>query len=123
MGKLRKHEAFGEKKTVREWVEDDRCVVKNHGTLSGRIYKGRFPTVEVALTAPVGPAVHSLPFYEAFGEKKAIREWAEDDRCAVPIYKLRRRLRKGWSPEEAISRPFAKDELAEMHATRKEGAD
>lgn len=41
----------------------------------------------------------------AFGESKCIAEWSRDERCAVGEAAIRRRLRTGMSPEDAISRP------------------
>ena len=50
----------------------------------------------------LGPARRRL---EAFGEAKTMPEWAEDPRCRVSKYTLRARLKKGISPEQAISAP------------------
>ncbi len=41
-------------------------------------------------------------FVEAFGERKTLMEWAEDDRCSVSYHALRMRLKAGWPPERAI---------------------
>ncbi|MEU2231283.1 hypothetical protein [Streptomyces vietnamensis] len=41
---------------------------------------------------------------EAFGESKALRAWADDERCAVSREALRTRLALGWDPEDAITR-------------------
>jgi hypothetical protein len=41
----------------------------------------------------------------AFGETKPISAWAEDDRSVVSSYALNSRLKRGWSPEDAIMRP------------------
>lgn len=38
----------------------------------------------------------------AFGEVKLLIEWVEDPRCEVSYGTVRARLRRGWSPEEAI---------------------
>lgn len=46
-----KHEAFGEKKTVREWFEDERCVCRNHETLKNRLRKNAWEP-ERAITTP-----------------------------------------------------------------------
>jgi len=41
---------------------------------------------------------------EAFGQRKSMAEWAEDERCAVQYHTLVRRIKRGWSVEDAISR-------------------
>jgi hypothetical protein len=41
-------------------------------------------------------------YVEAFGERKALSAWAEDERCLVSYDTLKRRIREGWSPEEAL---------------------
>lgn len=43
---------------------------------------------------------------QAFGETKAMVEWAEDERCVVIYSTLRKRITKhGWHPERAITEP------------------
>lgn len=42
---------------------------------------------------------------EVFGESKCVSEWAEDPRCRVTVWALYRRLYRGFTPEEAITRP------------------
>jgi len=44
----------------------------------------------------------------AFGETKSMADWARDPRCTVAYYSLRTRLRYGWSPEDAVTRPLRK---------------
>jgi 5-methylcytosine-specific restriction endonuclease McrA len=41
----------------------------------------------------------------AFGERKPIREWLVDARCAVTAKTLAKRLSEGMSPEQALSTP------------------
>ena len=41
----------------------------------------------------------------AWGERKCVREWARDSRCMVKVSALRSRLKRGYSPEEAMSSP------------------
>jgi hypothetical protein len=43
--------------------------------------------------------------YEAFGESKTMREWANDPRCSVRFSTLAERIRVGWSFEKAIATP------------------
>lgn len=45
-------------------------------------------------------------YIEAFGERKSAPDWAADPRCSVGCINLRDRVKKGWSPEEAITRGF-----------------
>jgi hypothetical protein len=44
-------------------------------------------------------------YVEAFGERKALSVWAEDERCGVSYWTLKRRIREGWPPEEAVTTP------------------
>ncbi len=44
----------------------------------------------------------------AFGETKHVREWERDARCVVTDTTIIDRLRRGWTPEEAISYPALK---------------
>ena len=41
----------------------------------------------------------------AFGETKSSGEWAEDSRCVVGWDTMSKRIRRGWSVEDAISTP------------------
>lgn len=54
--------------------------------------------------------------YAAWGERKGLREWAQDTRCSVSYPTLATRVREGWGVEEAISTPPRK-------AGRKSSAD
>lgn len=45
---------------------------------------------------------HSI---KAFGEEKPRQDWIRDSRCQVSYRVLCQRLKKGWSPEEAIVMP------------------
>ena len=43
---------------------------------------------------------------EAFGERKTMSEWLADERCSVNNYQdIQRRLRNGWTTDEAIGVP------------------
>lgn len=44
-------------------------------------------------------------FVTAFGETKCIADWILDSRCAMSFGGLTDRIRKGWSPEKAITTP------------------
>jgi hypothetical protein len=41
----------------------------------------------------------------AFGETKHLAAWARDPRCVVAYHCLKKRLRRGWSSERAITAP------------------
>ncbi len=42
----------------------------------------------------------------AFGETKLLLDWINDDRCAVEYGTLSSRIRRGMSPEEAMTKPI-----------------
>lgn len=42
----------------------------------------------------------------AFGETKRLVEWVEDCRCVVTYRSLNHRIRRGMSPEDALTRPM-----------------
>lgn len=43
---------------------------------------------------------------EAFGDKKCLAEWGDDDRCNVTTHTLQSRLNSGWVAERAITLPL-----------------
>ena len=99
------HEAFGETKTLARWVADARCVV-GHDCLRGRIAGGM--SVEAALTTPLA-APYRTAILEAFGERKTLREWAADPRCAVSYDNLLSRVSsQGVALEKAMSVPVGR---------------
>ena len=111
-------EAFGERKNMRQWGLDARCVV-DLGTLKQRL--GRDWEPQRALTTPPMPTDHlrgkHLPKRTqreatAFGETKALGLWARDPRCRVEHTTLAYRLGKGWDPERAIDTPQGSREAA-----------
>lgn len=52
---------------------------------------------------PIGK-VQPKVLITAFGETKGLSEWTKDPRCTVGISGLSLRLRRGWKPEDAITR-------------------
>ncbi|MBX7132742.1 MAG: hypothetical protein K1X67_08715 [Fimbriimonadaceae bacterium] len=108
-------EILGEKKTLTEWLRDPRRVA-TPDAFKERLHKGWNP--EEAFLTPTGrrgyakgtvrPEV-SIPL-TAWGVTKTLVEWLQDPRCTINGDALRARLKYGWSPEDAISRPsrFAK---------------
>jgi len=95
--------AFGETKSVGEWGLDGRVVVEPNVFLR-RIQHGWSP--ESSLTAPVssarGKRDGNAMQYEAFEEKKTLREWAQDTRCQVSEMTLRKNIQAGMPMEQAF---------------------
>lgn len=99
MGKLVLHEAFGEKKTAKQWAMDRRCVL-NYVTLLARFVRGWGK--EAAIIIPIDACKKR---YEAFGTEKNIVGWLADYRCKVPASVLLERLEQSKSFEQAITTP------------------
>lgn len=96
----------GETKTLREWINDPRCIPKVRSTLLSRLQKGW--SHERILTQPLKPQGTSSRALKltAWGETKTVPEWVEDPRCRVDSVTLRRRLRRSeYSPEQCMSVP------------------
>lgn len=103
--------AFGEEKTLVEWSEDSRCVV-SYGCLWKRIKNGM--ELEEAMSkkerikgkgekwSKERRMKKTRNIYEAFGERKGIVDWSEDERCVVRKGTLVRRIQRGWETEKAI---------------------
>jgi DNA-binding CsgD family transcriptional regulator len=94
--------AFGETKGLNAWADDPRCVVPRT-TLRERLRAGMDP--ETAITLPTSHFPRRRRLVRAFGERKTASAWARDPRCTVSDITLRRRLRSGMPPEEAITEP------------------
>lgn len=104
--------AFGEVKTLANWVRDTRCVVK-YGALARRIKIGW--NADIAITTPKRKSPNMLKqarnrksnrVITVFGETKTLIEWSEDPRCAVTYKTLQLRItRCNWPPEKAITTP------------------
>ena len=99
-------EAFGERKTVREWLADPRCRVTNYGMLAQRL-KREAGSFEAAITTPFQGGDRKLrrEGVTAFGERRRLCDWVSDPRCAVGRKTLAFRLGEGWAPEAAITTP------------------
>jgi hypothetical protein len=113
-------EAFGEVKAVGDWAKDARCVVSDE-LLRSRITNGWHP--EDAITAPIRTGRQRHTWLTAFGETKAIADWAEDERCVVMLGTLRKRLRQGWEAEQAITTPRRQGHLLTAFGETKGLAD
>lgn len=57
---------------------------------------------------PPLPMSHPLYLLRALGEVKSIPDWAKDPRCPVTVVTIRRRLRAGWTPADAVTATPAK---------------
>jgi hypothetical protein len=42
----------------------------------------------------------------AWGQTMRLYEWADDERCVVGYVALKKRLRRGWPPERALTEPL-----------------
>lgn len=96
--------AWGETKTVSEWVDDKRCKV-DATTLYRRIKRTEFSPEQVMATPP-GRLTEVVT---AWGESMTPSQWEADPRCRVKSSTLMTRLRSGWIPEEAIRTPSLRD--------------
>lgn len=102
-------EAFGEVKSMPEWVEDKRCEV-DYQTLQMRLIRNWEP--ERAISTPAngtrkGRAAHNAKALTAWGETKTVSEWLRDDRCKIKKHQTiwLRTTKYGWSPEKAMTQP------------------
>ena len=104
-------EAWGEKKHIKDWIKDERCVV-DEGCLRDRILKRNVPAEIAMSTKPdkgktlwVNPdAKKKTYFFELDGEEKSILQWSKDPRCKVKYLTLKYRLlTKGMSLSEALN--------------------
>lgn len=88
--------AFGETRSITAWA---RKLNISGVTLNGRLKRG-WP-IEQALTAPSGSIRPAARFVTAFGETKTVTQWARKFR--VKAVTLSTRLRRGWTPEKALT--------------------
>jgi group I intron endonuclease len=98
--------AFGETKTLPAWLIDPRCQA-TEAALRQRLYGGWDP--EKAITEPTDIRFSrhrkcSITI-TAFGETKRLPDWLVDNRCVVKEDLLRYRIKSGWHPEIAITKP------------------
>jgi hypothetical protein len=99
-------DAFGEIKSAFDWSNDERCVVSQL-QLVNRILSGE--RSELAISRSLcNNRRRLIEDFEAFGERLTIEQWADDSRCAVSKQTLKKRIRKGISPELAITTPSRK---------------
>jgi hypothetical protein len=96
--------AFGESKTLYDWLGDPRCVV-SEPILKKRLKFGM--EAESALTTPASAEAHGARGpkkyeIEAFGERKSAEEWYMDVRCEVSFSRFKKNLASGMVPEVAM---------------------
>jgi hypothetical protein len=102
--------AWGEEKTMREWLMDPRCTA-TETAIPQRMRRGW--SAEEAMTLPSEKGHRLLavaapppaPPVSAFGCTKSAVEWIQDPRCEVNLKTLYGRLRMDWDPERAITTP------------------
>lgn len=97
--------AFGETKGLVAWSRDPRCTV-SPTAIAGRLARGW--GVKDAISTPAENAGGAGMFgskLAAFGQSKSVAEWLLDRRCKVRRTGIADRLRRGWTPEAAISTP------------------
>jgi len=111
----RKWKAFGEERTLREWVEDPRCEITEN-TLRRKLKAGE-PLEQAMKAQPRGrrpgssaskrPRIYRrrTSEIEAWGETKAFHEWLEDPRVIVSETALAERLCRNWPFEKAATTP------------------
>lgn len=106
-----KFKAFGEKKTIKGWLNDPRCKIKAYSTLHNRIKL--YGSVEKALVTPLNEGIQ----FKAFGEKKPIKDWLKDPRCKVESHStLHNRIKRyGWSVERSLVTPVKKESERERN--------
>ncbi len=90
------HRAFGEAKTMRQWLRDPRCLVTRY-VLERRLARGM--QLEQAMTMPS----KQKWVLTAFGEAKVVTNWVKDERCVVLAKKLMERMEEGWDVERALT--------------------
>jgi hypothetical protein len=91
--------AFGKDMTVRQIVDDKRCIV-SRGSLEHRISMGW--DAQQAATTPKRDRN-----MVAFGGKEyTVKKLSKDPRCVVPYERLWQRLKDGWSVMDAMTTPY-----------------
>lgn len=95
--------AFGKTLSLTAWAKDPVCPVTT-GALHYRLtVLGMTP--ETAITTPKRRGRGTAALIEAWGIKRTVVAWAAQPECTVTATTVSSRLNRGWSPEQAISRP------------------
>jgi len=98
-----KYSAFGESKSIKDWILDSRCLV-SESTVRLRVTAGWEFTDAITKQTPSRYSERNPIKYEAFGESKSIKDWTKDPRCLVSGSNIRRRVYAGWDFREAITK-------------------
>jgi hypothetical protein len=95
--------AFGEKKSVTEWLEDHRCGLTRKALVNRLIRIGDTSgDMTFVFQRPLVP--HEIKV-SAFGESKSLSAWSRDPRCAVKFETFVYRINRGVEPEVALTLP------------------
>lgn len=97
---LQKYKAFGEEKTLVEWIKDPRCNISVEG-FRKRLKSKRYSIEEIISNPRTDTAIR----HRAFGEEKTKREWVQDFRCIVSYSVLNDRLKRKWDVEKSLTTP------------------
>ncbi len=84
--------------TLRGWAEQSGI---KYQTLWRRITHSGMTFAEALAKGPDGP--HFMVPVTAFGETKPLSHWGVDPRAKCSTHTLRKRIRDGWDPEQAIT--------------------
>lgn len=98
--KAPEYKAFGESKTLKKWLADDRVKLSRR-TIMRRFKQGQ------SFAEIVDQGDDRIRFYEAFGESKTLTEWTGDDRCIITAPNLLhdRINYKSFTVEQALETP------------------
>ncbi|WP_378736153.1 hypothetical protein [Nocardia brasiliensis] len=88
----------GHTRTLLGWAEQSGI---NYHTLYRRITVGRMSFADALAKGADGP--HFMVAVSAFGETKPLYQWGVDERAKCTAMTIRKRIRQGWDPEQAIT--------------------
>ncbi len=94
----RKFTHEGRTLTLLGWAEQSGI---NYSTLCHRTNRDGMTLAQALAKGPDGP--HFRIEVTAFGETKSVAQWAVDERANCGAHAIRKRLRRGWDPEQAIT--------------------
>lgn len=94
--------AFGVTKTISEWEMDSRAAV--YGELIVRRIEGGM-TPERAISTPTVQIERGPTKYMAWGDRKTLRDWADDPRCRTSYENLKSRIGDDWDVIPALETP------------------
>lgn len=95
--------AWGERKSLFDWTQDDRCKV-DYATLKRRLFQGWLPERALTLSVQKKSKKCKPVLITLWGETKTLAAWSRDKRCKVGYKTLHRRLNVlRWTPEKAVT--------------------